>query len=99
VTETDRYSKAWQDRRSRIFSILAVVVVLLASLRMWPDPLVIGGCLVGIAVAAYRFYDFRCPRCRERFLAFQKDGLSVLSRQRCQHCHLEKNTVPKESRR
>jgi hypothetical protein len=99
VTETDRYSKAWQDRRSRVFSLLAVIVILLASLRLWPHPLLIGGCIAGAFVAAWRYYDFRCPRCGERFLSFQKDALGFLSRQRCHHCLLEKNTAPKEPQR
>lgn len=91
--------KAWQDRRSRMFSVLAMIVILFASLKMWPTDLFVGGCVVGLLVAAWRLLDFRCPRCRERFLALPNDIPTFWSRQRCQNCALEKDTAPKEPRK
>ncbi len=97
MTETDRYRKAWQDRRSRIFSVLAMIVIVFASLKMWPSDLFVGGCILLSLVAAWRLFDFRCPRCGDRFMA-TLDGPNFWSRRHCQNCNLEKDTVPREPR-
>ena len=100
MTETDRYKQAWQDRRSRLFALVAMILVSLMSLRLWPGMmLVVIGCFVGLLVAAYRFYQFACPRCRERFMASPKDDLKFWARDRCPHCDLEKGALPKEIQR
>jgi hypothetical protein len=98
VNPTDRYMKAWQDRRSRIFSVLAMIVIVVAVLQMWPSDLLVYGCIAGGLLAIWRLYDFRCPRCGERFMT-AADIPTFWSRRHCQSCTLERDTVPKEPTR
>lgn len=90
--------KAWQDRRSRIFSVMAMIVIVIAVLKMWPTDLLVYGCIAGGFLAVWRLYDFRCPRCGERFMT-AADLPMFWSRRACQSCNLEKDTVPKEPRK
>ena len=85
--------KAWQDRRSRIFSVLAMVVIVFAVLKMWPSDLLVYGCIAGALLAVWRLYDFR----GERFMT-AADLPMFWSRRTCQSCTLERDTVPKEPR-
>ncbi len=97
MTETDRYKQAWQDRRSRVFSVLAMIVIIFACLKMWPNDLLLAGSILGLLLAGWRLYDFRCPRCGDRFRG-TLDWLNFWSHRHCQNCNLEKDTVPKEPR-
>ena len=98
MTEADRYNQAWQERRSRIFALIAVVLVFTMSLRYWPHPLLVAGSAVGILVAVYRIYQFACPRCRERFMPSPAVDLNFWSRKYCQNCNLEQGTIPGATR-
>jgi hypothetical protein len=91
MSEVDRYIKAWGDRRARLFMLAAMIAGFCLGLRssLW----IAGLCFAGAMIGAYGYYEFRCPRCRERFLPFLLDRVE-LHRGRCQNCGLEKNVVP-----
>ncbi len=97
MTEAARYKQAWQDRRARVFMLCAMIIGFCVSLRAWPSALIAGGCFVGALIAAYGYYEFRCPRCHERFLPFPRNELAFWWRQQCQNCGLEKNATPEDS--
>lgn len=97
MSESDRYVKAWGDRRARIFMLWAMIAGFCVSLRLWPNPWIAGACFVGAMIGAYGYYEFRCPRCRERFLPLPRDELKVWGWHTCQNCGLEKNTIPVET--
>jgi hypothetical protein len=97
VSESDRYIKAWGDRRARLFMLWVMIIGFCMSLRIWPNPWIAGACFVGAMIGAYGYYEFRCPRCRERFLPFPDNRLTVWWRRSCQSCGLEKNAVAVKS--
>jgi hypothetical protein len=90
VTEAARYKQAWGDRRARMFMLLAMIAGFGVSLRPWPNAWVAAACFAGALIGAYGYYQFRCPRCHERFLGSWQH-------QRCQNCGLEKNALPEDS--
>lgn len=96
MTEATRYRQAWGDRRARVFMLLAMLTGLGASLRPWPNPWIAGACFAGALIGAYGYYQFRCPRCHERFLPFPRGERAFWWRQRCQNCGLEKNAIPED---
>jgi hypothetical protein len=98
VTEATRYKQAWGDRRARVFMLLAMIIGFCVSLQPWPNALIAGACFVGALIGAYGYYQFRCPRCHERFLPFPRDEPVFRRRRRCQNCGLEKNATPEDSR-
>lgn len=93
MSESDRYIKAWGDRRARLFMLAAMIVGF--CLCVPSSPWIAGLCFAGAMIGAYGYYEFRCPRCRERFMAFPRDETGF-RRKRCQHCGLEKNAVPSD---
>ena len=97
MSESDRYVKAWGDRRARIFMLWVMIAGFCVSLRFWPNPWIAGACFVGAMIGAYGYYEFRCPRCRERFLPFPRDELKLWGWHTCQNCGLEKNAIPVET--
>jgi len=64
------------------------------SLRIWPTPWIAGACFVGALIGAYGYYEFRCPRCHQRFLPFPRDELKLWWCDKCRNCGLEKNAAP-----
>jgi len=97
VSERDRYFKGWGDRRARIFIVWAMIAGFGVRLKVWPNPWIAGACFVGAMIGACGYYEFRCPRCHQRFLPFLRDGLSLWWRRTCRSCGLEKNAVPAET--
>lgn len=87
MIESDRYVKAWGDRRARLFMLGVMIAGFCVSLGIWPNPWIAGACFVGAMIGAYGYFEFRCPRCHERFL-------KLWQRHACQSCGLEKNAVP-----
>jgi len=75
-----------------------VALIFAMSLHFWPHPLLVAGSAVGILVAAYRIYQFPCPRCRERFMPFPAVDLNFWSRKDCHSCNFEKGAIPGETR-
>lgn len=75
----------------------AMIAGFCVSLRLWPNPWIAGACFVGAMIGAYGYYEFRCPRCHQRFLPFPRDELKVWGWHTCQNCGLEKNTIPVET--
>lgn len=96
MSETDRYIKAWGDRRARLFMVCAMIVGVCLFLRLWPNPWIAGLCFVGALIGAYGYYQFRCPRCHERFMQFPSKEIA-LGREKCRRCGLEKNAVPPDA--
>ena len=97
MSESDRYIKAWGDRRARLFMLWVMSVGFCVSLRIWPNPWIAGPCFVGAMIGAYGYYEFRCPRCRERFLPPPDNRPKLWWRPSCQSCGLEKNAAPAET--
>ncbi|MBP6768614.1 MAG: hypothetical protein KA171_12620 [Reyranella sp.] len=93
MNEADRYVKAWGDRRARVLMIVVLASGACLSLFVWHRPWVAALCLLGAALGIYGYFQFRCPRCRERFMSFSRqeirpDGAC------CQNCGLQKNALP-----
>jgi predicted RNA-binding Zn-ribbon protein involved in translation (DUF1610 family) len=96
VTEAARYKQAWGDRRARIFMVWLMILGFAVSLLVWPNPWLAAGCFAGALIGAYGYYQFRCPRCGERFLPLPRDARERSWGERCQHCELEKNALYEE---
>ena len=97
MTEAIRYKQAWGDRRARVFMLWVMVLGFCVSLRPWPNALIAGACFTGALIGVYGYYQFRCPRCHERFLPSPRDQLALWWRPRCQNCGLDKNALPEDS--
>jgi hypothetical protein len=93
MSEADRYIKAWGDRRARLLMLAAMIAGFCLCVRS--SPWIAGLCFAGAMIGAYGYYEFRCPRCRERFMPFPLDRLGS-HRGRCWNCGLEKNVVPSD---
>ena len=91
MSETDRYIKAWGDLRARLFLLSAMIVGFCLCVRS--SPWIAGLCFAGAMIGAYDHYEFRCPRCRERFLPFPRDQIGF-NWSRCQNCGLQNNALP-----
>ena len=74
-----------------------MIAGLCVSLRFWPNPWIAGACFVGAMIGAYGYYEFRCRRCHQRFLAFPRDELRLWWGDKCQSCGLKKNAAPTEA--
>ncbi|MDB5488926.1 MAG: hypothetical protein JWQ58_2641 [Reyranella sp.] len=95
MSESDRYIKAWGDRRARLFMLGAMVAGFWVSVQFLQSPWIAGLCFVGAMIGAYGYHEFRCPRCGERFWSYPDGGLNF--GRRCRSCGLEKNAVPPEA--
>jgi hypothetical protein len=93
VNEADRYVKAWGDRRARVLMIVMLASGACLSLFVWHRPWIAGPCLLGTAVGVYGYFQFRCPRCRERYMSFSRQEIRP-DRAFCQNCGLPKNALP-----
>jgi phage FluMu protein Com len=93
VSDRARYVRAWGDRRARVLMIAVLLAAACASLFIWQRPWIAGLCLLGAAIGTYGYFQFRCPRCRERFMSFSRDAVRF-DRTSCQSCGLPKNASP-----
>lgn len=94
MNEAGRYVKAWGDRRARVFMIVVLASGACLGLFVWHRPWAAGVCFVGAALGTFGYFQFRCPRCRERFMSFSRREIR-LDRARCQNCGLPKNALPR----
>jgi len=93
MNEADRYVKAWGDRRARVLMIVALTSGACLSLFVWHRPWGAGLCFLGAALGTYGYFEFRCPRCCERFMSFSRREIRF-DRASCQTCGLPKNALP-----
>lgn len=94
MTEADRYVKAWGDRRARVLMIAVLALAACLCLFVWHRPWIGWLCFLGAALGIYGYFEFRCPRCRERFMSLSRRGMR-LDRADCQACGLPKNGLPR----
>lgn len=95
-SESDRYIKAWGDRRARLFMLCAMVVGFWVSIRFLQSLWIAAMCFVGAMIGAYGYHEFRCPRCGGRFWSYPDGGLNL--GRHCRNCGLAKNAVPDDVR-
>mgnify|MGYP001807668986 CR=1 FL=1 len=91
MSERDRYIKAWDDRRARLFMLCVAVLGFAFTVRS--SPWISGAFFIGAMVGAYRYYEFRCPRCHQHFLPVPRDQI-WFDNGRCQGCGLRVNMLP-----
>lgn len=91
MSERERYIKAWDDRRARLFMLCVAVVGFAFTVRS--SPWIAGAFFIGAMVGAYRYYEFRCPRCDRHFLPFPRDQI-FFDTGRCDSCGLPANALP-----
>jgi hypothetical protein len=96
MAENGPYTRSWDERRKRLFWLWASMIGFAVSLHIWPPLAVV--CGIGALYWAAKYYEFKCPRCRERFMPFPRgDLLRLWWSQQCQCCGLRVNEIPAEA--
>jgi DNA-directed RNA polymerase subunit RPC12/RpoP len=96
MIEAERYRKAWQAYRRRIWMYLALLAACGALLGLVPTVELQIVCVCGMVVATAWFNNFRCPRCNEGFQEWPK-LLDFGTGRRCDHCGLKLYEIPGET--
>jgi hypothetical protein len=96
TTETERYRAAWQDRRTRLRAIFAVLFAFAVLLYAVPSAVVAGVGIIATLAASWRYASFRCPRCSNEFLSVPEAAVRWPWRRRdtCQRCGLRDGADP-----
>ncbi len=99
MTEAERYTRAWADRRRRQWAVVLSVVVLLAVFFTIDDGVVRWACVVAAFALLFWTYSFVCPRCHKTFLGNPWWNLigTTFAKRTCVHCGLTKDTIPGET--
>lgn len=69
TSETARYRAAWQDRRTRLRAVFAVLFAFAVLFYAVPSAVVAGVGIIATLAAAWHYASFRCPRCGDEFLS------------------------------
>jgi hypothetical protein len=94
-SETARYRAAWQDRRTRLRAVFAVLFAFAVLFYAVPSVVVAGAGIIATLAAAWHYASFRCPRCGDEFLSVP-DAVSVRwpLRDSCRRCGLRGGAEP-----
>ena len=99
MTEAERYTRAWADRRRRQWTVVLSVLVLLPIFVAIDSGVVRAACLVAAFALLFWSYSFACPRCHQTFLGNPWWNLvgTTFAKKTCVHCGLMKDTIPGET--
>ena len=99
MTEAERYTRAWADRRRRQWPVVLSVLVLLPIFVAIDSGVVRAACLVAAFALLFWSYSSACPRCHQTFLGNPWWNLvgTTFAKKTCVHCGLMKDTIPGET--